>query len=124
MDELIKKYIQVRNKKSQLKVAYEAEVAKYVELQDKIEALILQKFGEMGMESVRTDEGTAYINVRTSVSVADPDAFRSYVRETGNLDLLELRPSKAAVEQHRDATSEFPPGVNWSETRVVNFRKS
>lgn len=124
MDELIKKYIQVRSKKSQLKAAYESEVAKYVELQDKIEALLLQKFGEMGMESVRTDEGTAYVSVRSSASVADADAYRTFIRETGNIDMLEMRPSKPAVEQYREATGVLPPGLNWSETRVVNFRKS
>ncbi|NVN99281.1 MAG: hypothetical protein HXX17_08155 [Geobacteraceae bacterium] len=123
MDEIVKTYIQVREKKSQLKAAFEEEQAKYTALQDKLEALILAKFQEMGIESTRTDYGTATATTRSSVSLADPDAFFQFVKENDAFDMIERRPAKAAVEQYKQATGDLPPGLNWSETRVVSIRR-
>lgn len=123
IQEIVEKYIKVREKKSQLKVERDRELAKYDELQDKLEALLLAKFQELGVASVRTAAGTAFTTLRTSVAAADPDAFFSFVKDTGSFDLLERRPSKSAVVQYRESTGELPPGINWSETRVVTFRK-
>lgn len=124
MDELVRTYIQVREKKSQLKAAYEEKAGELTALQDKIEALLLIKFGELGVESIKTDEGTAYTSVQTRASVADWDTFWSFVKEHEAYDMVERRVSKAAVEQYKSANDDLPPGLNWSETRVVNFRRS
>lgn len=124
MDELVKKFIQLRDKKSQLKAEYEATVAPLTELQDKIEALLLQRFQEMGVESIRTPEGTAYTTVHTSATVADWDAFLAFVKSHDSFEMIERRVSKAAVEQYKAAHSDLPPGLNWAETRSVNFRRS
>lgn len=124
LQEIVEKYIKVRDKRSLLKAERDRELAKFDELQDKLEALLLAKFQELGVESIRTEAGTAYASLRTSVSAADPDAFFTFIRETESFDLLERRPSKTAIEQYRESTGELPPGINWSQTRVVNFRKS
>lgn len=123
MDELVNTYIKVREKKSQLKAGYDAQVAKIDELQDKIEALLLIKFGELGVDSIKTEAGTAYTATRTSASVADWDSFIAFVKQHGAYEMLEHRASKEAVKQYRSANDDLPPGINWSETRVVNFRK-
>ena len=124
LDDLVKTYISVRTKKSQLKKQYDQQVARYDELQEKIEALLLIKFKELGVESIRTEQGTAYTQVRTSASVADWDTFFGFVKEHDAFDMIERRVSKAAVEQYRATAGDLPPGLNWSETRVVNFRSS
>lgn len=124
IDEMVSTYIRVREKKSQLKAKYDADKAKYDELQNKIEALLLIKFGELGVDSVKTDKGTAYTAKQTSASVADWDTFFGFVQAHNAFEMLERRVSKTAVEQYRSANDDLPPGVNWSETRVVNFRKS
>ena len=124
MDELVKTYIQVREKKSQRKAAYDSDIKKYDELQDKIEALLLVKFGDLGIDSIKTEAGTAYSSVRTSASIADWDMFFPFIQEHQAYDLLERRVSKAAVEQYKSANDDLPPGINYSETRVVNFRRT
>lgn len=126
MDDLVKTYIQLREKKSQRKAAYDADTARYDELQDKIEALLLHKFGELGIDSVRTEKGTAYASVRSSVSIADWDAFRTFCEAQDDpFTFIDRRPSKTAIEQYKSANDDqLPPGLNWSSTRVVNFRRS
>lgn len=124
IDELVQKYIQIREKRSRLKAEYEEKVAPYTEAQDRIEALLLALFGELGVDSVRTAEGTAYTATRVSATVADWDAFIAFVKTNDAYEMIERRVSKAAVEQYKAANEDLPPGVNWSETRVVNFRRS
>lgn len=125
MDDLVQKFIQLRTKKSQLEAAYDAEVAKYDNLQDKIEALLLLRFSEMGIDSVKTEQGTAYSSTRTSASMADWDSFKTFcTAQEDPYQYLDRRANKTAIEQYRAANDDLPPGINWSETRVINFRKS
>ncbi len=125
MDDLVQTYIKIREKKSQLKAAYEASTAKYDEVQDKIEALLLRRFGDLGVDSVKTPAGTAYTSVRSSATVADWDMFRQWLMQQDDpYVFLDRRVSKTAVEQYRAANEDIPPGVNWSETRTVNFRRT
>lgn len=126
MDDLVRTYIVLRGKKAQMKKDYDARTASIDELQDKIEALLLIRFQEIGVESVRTDEGTAYTAVRTSVSLGDADSFKEFcMRQEDPLTFVEMRVNKSAVLQFKEAMGgELPPGVNFTATRVVNFRSS
>lgn len=126
MDDLVKTYIRLREKKSQRKADFDTDIAKYDELQDKIEALLLLKFGELGIDSVRTEKGTAYASVRSSVSIADWDSFRTFCEAQDDpFTFIDRKASKTAIEQYKSANDDqLPPGVNWSATRVVNFRRS
>ena len=125
MDDLVQKFIQLREKKSQLKAKYDAEVARYDDLQTKIEALLLLRFSEMGIDSVKTEQGTAYSSTRTSASMADWDSFKTFcTAQEDPYQYLDRRANKTAIEQYRAANDDLPPGINWSETRVINFRKS
>jgi hypothetical protein len=126
MDDLVKTYIRLREKKSQRKADFDTDIAKYDELQDKIEALLLLKFGELGIDSVKTERGTAYASVRSSVSIADWDSFRTFCEAQDDpFTFIDRKASKTAIEQYKSANDDqLPPGLNWSATRVVNFRRS
>jgi type I site-specific restriction endonuclease len=124
LSEVVTKYIELRDKKAELKAEYDNKVASIDEVLDKIEVKLLQVFEETGSKSFSTPNGTAYASVRTSASVADKEAFMEYVKNTEQWPLLEVRASKTAVEQHRDLHEDLPPGINWREERVVNIRRS
>ena len=124
-EELIQTFIKVREKKSQLKAEYEARIAKYEEVQNKIEALLLIKFDEDGTTSAKTPAGTAYTSTLASVSVADKDVFKEFCSQQDDPFLfIDLRANKTAIEQYKAANEDLPPGLNWSETRTIRFRKS
>lgn len=125
MSDLVAKYIELREKKAQYKAEYEMKVAKLDEVMDKIEVKLLEVFDQTGMDSVKTEFGTAYTSTRNTASVADREAFMEFVKTKDEWPLLEVRASKAAVEQFRDANDgELPPGINWRSERVVNIRRS
>lgn len=124
LSELVAKYIELRDKKAQIKAEYDGKVAKLDENLDKIEAVLLKTFDSTGMESVKTEFGTAYTSTRTTASVADPDAFMTYCKANDAWHLLEKRVSKVAVEQYKDEHQDVPPGVSYRAERTVNIRRS
>lgn len=125
LSEAVSLYIKLRDQKAQMKAEFDASIAPLQEKMDKLEAKLLEVFNQTGMDSVKTEFGTAYATVRTTASVADRDAFMDFVKAHEEWSLLEVRVSKTAVEQFRSANDdELPPGVNVREERVVNIRRS
>lgn len=124
LSELVEAYIKLRDKKAELKAEYDGKVLMIQEKLDKIELKLLETFNRAGMDSVKTEAGTAYRTTRSSASVADRDAFMRFVMERGEWPLLEVRCSKQAVEQYKAANEELPPGINWKDEVVVNVRRT
>lgn len=124
MDELVQRYIALRDAKDKIRKAYLAKVATIEGVMDKIEAHILGSFNESGIDSVRTAAGTAYRQTRTSASVADWELVLDYVRKNELWHMLERRVSKDAVEAFKSEHGDLPPGINWREETVINVRRS
>lgn len=124
VEELVQQYILLRDRKAQMKAAYELKVGALTSVMDKVEARLLALFEEIGVDSMKTAAGTAYRSTRVSTTIADWDTFLQHVQRHGAWELLERRCSKTAVEQYKAANEDLPPGVNWSEERVVNIRRS
>lgn len=122
--ELVQKYIEIRDAREERKRAYNEADASDKAKQEKIEAKLLEVFQQSGIESLRTDAGTAYTTSRTTASVADKEAFMAFVTEKQEWPLLEVRAAKTAVEQYKDANGDLPPGINWRSEVVVNIRRS
>jgi hypothetical protein len=124
INELVKKYIELRDQKAQFKAEYDAKVANIETLLEKMEAVFLKHFELTGSESARTDAGTVFKGTRTSAKVADRDAFFAYVKAHDAFDLLDSRCNKTAVEQFKAANDDLPPGVDWRSEVTVNVRRS
>lgn len=125
IEDLVSQYIKIRDHKAKLKAEFDAKVTKFDEVQDKIEAALLKQFNEMGVDSMKTGAGTAYVSTRSSATIADWDTYRVFLQQQDDpFVFLERRPSKEAIVQFKSANDDLPPGVNWNEVRVVNFRRS
>lgn len=124
LNELVGKYIELRDKKSEIKAEYDQKVAKIDAVLEKIEAKLLSVFDDTGMDSCKTEFGTAYTSNRSTASVADREVFMNFIKENEEWPLLEIRASKSGVEQYKEANAELPPGINWRSERVVNIRRS
>lgn len=124
LSEAVSLYIQMRDKKAQMKADFDAKIAPLNEKMEKLEAKLLDVFNKTGMDSVKTEFGTAYTTTRTTASVADRETFMEYVKNNEEWALLEVRAAKTAVEQYRAVHDDIPPGVSIREERVVNIRRS
>lgn len=124
LSEAVEMYIKMRDKKAEMKADFDASIAPLNEKMEKLEAKLLDVFNKTGMDSVKTEFGTAYATTRSTASIADREVFMDYVKANEEWSLLEARVSKTAVEQFRSIHDDLPPGVNVRTERVVNVRRS
>ena len=118
-------YIKLRDRRAQRKAEYEAADAVDKEKQDKIEAYLLKEFNESGVDSIKTEFGTAYKSSRLSITTADKEAFfMNWVVPNQAWEFLDIKPNKTAVQQYKSVHEDIPPGLNWSETLEVKIRRS
>jgi len=122
--ELVEKYIVLRDKKAEIADEAKKKAAKINDMLTKIEARLLQHMNEQGVTSVKTEAGTFFKSRRTSTPVADWDAVLEYVKENDLWHMLERRVNKSAIEQFRDENDDLPPGVGWKEEVTVNVRRA
>jgi hypothetical protein len=120
---LVELYIQLRDRRSARKRAYEMEDESDKGKQEKIESLLLKRFNENGLESVRTKAGTAFKTTRTSITCADRELFFDFIKINELFDLLEARPAKTTVEQYFEAHGDFPPGLNINKALTISVRR-
>lgn len=124
LSELVAKYIELRDKKAKAKAEYDEKAVRLDAALTQIEGALLKTFDTAGMDSVKTEFGTAYTSVQSTASVADPDVFRQFVKDHDAWEMMQTRVSKAAVEQYKAVHGDIPPGINWREERVVNIRRA
>jgi hypothetical protein len=124
IDELIGKYVELRDKKAEIKAAYTEKAAKIDAVLDKIEGKLLETFTKSGTESVRTEFGTAYKSTVVSCTTADKSVFLKFVQDNDAWPLLDARPLKSAIVEYQEQHQNIPPGLNWSSEVVVNVRRA
>lgn len=123
-DEIVERYILLRDKKAEMKRFFDEKVATVDTELERIEGELLRVFNETGIENVKTKYGTAFRDTRTSATVADRDTFfHKFVIPNEAWEFLESRVSKSAVEQYIKAHEDLPPGVNWSSAYTIKIHR-
>lgn len=123
-DVLIKKYIALRDRRSERKRAFEVEDEVDKTAMGKIENDMLRRLNERGTDSSTVrGVGVAFKKTRSYCSVADWDIFFKYVQDHQAWHMLTHAASKDAVSEFKEANNDLPPGLNWTETIAVNFNR-
>jgi len=122
--ELVGKYIAVRDKMNALKKDHKAQIAPYTKALETLENEFKKSMDSSGVENLKTSEGVAFLASQSSVTASDKISFLAYVQENDAWHLLDIRPSKTAVQEFVQEFNAPPPGVNYTRRQVVNVRKS
>lgn len=123
--QLVELYIKLRDKRAQRKAAFENDDADDKHRQEKIEALLLVRFENAGLESIKTSAGTAYKTVKTSATIADKDAFfNGWVIPNQQWEFLDIKANKTSILDYKTLNNDLPPGINWREEIAINVRRS
>ena len=121
---LVKLFIALRDRRARRKADFQLDDVDDKEKQERIEIEFLKRFNERGIDNVSARGiGTAYRSVRASAKVSDWDSLLEFIQKEGAWEMLERRVSKVAVEQFKAETNDLPPGADWGETQVINFRR-
>ena len=143
--QLVENYIKLRNKIAELKEAFKARVTPILELQQKIEGVLMAELDKLKAQSLKTNSGTAFTQVETSATVEDWEKTLDYIQTNQAWELLEKRVAKGAVlatieekiqfvkaaltegtitkeEAAEEIKRALVPGVKVSQIRVLRVR--
>lgn len=122
--DVVTKYIALRDKRDTIMREAKEKAAKIDEHLEKIEGKVMGVLDSLGLESVRTEAGTAYVAERTSATVADWDITLDHIRQNNLWHMLEKRVNKKAVDEYKAENDDLPPGINYRVVRTLNVRRS
>lgn len=121
---IIQAYVDLRDKRSALKKKFEAMDEELVSKMDKLEGALLKRLNEAGAESLKTEAGTAYIQLKKKASCADWPSFWQWIVDNGRPDMLEKRVSASTVKEYEEENKELPPFLNVITEREVVVRRA
>jgi hypothetical protein len=122
--QLVEMYVQLRDRRAQRKAAFENSDADDKARQEKIEGILLKRFEDSGLESIKTAAGTAYKSLRSSASIADWDTFLEYIKANDAWELLTKGCNKTSVVEFKQESNSLPPGINWREEISIGVRRA
>lgn len=123
-DQVTFAYINLRDKRKELKDAYEAADAELVAKMDKIEVWLLMQLDALGADSLKTEHGTAYISTRDRATCGDWGTFWEWAAANGRVDMLEKRVATKPVAEYLEQYGELPPGISIERERSVTIRRA
>jgi len=123
-DQLIERYVTIRDGKAELEAAHKQKTARFNRAMEKIENLLMARLDAEGEESKRTPHGTCYKAVHTRAKVSDRDAFLHFVTEHDAWDFVESRVNGKAVEKYVEEHGDVPPGVKTTRYVKVGVRRA
>lgn len=124
LDRLARIYRKIRGRIQELTQAYEDEVGKLEEQKDEIAREMKDRMMSSGLKSVRTDEGTVMLGVKTRYSTQDWDSFKKFVLAHEAVELLERRIAQSNMKQFLEENpGVVPPGLNSDSEYVITVRK-
>jgi hypothetical protein len=124
VNKLVSVYVKIRDKRAEIKAAYESEDASLQEKLGIIEAQLLSLCKEHGVESLRTEAGTATRSVKERIWAADWDAFKEFVRANDAIDLLEHRVHQGNYKKWAEDHPDVVAPVNIDRKYAITVRRS
>lgn len=125
-DVVVGKYIALRDKRTEMKRAYEAEDAPLKAAMEKCEAWLLVQCNALGVDNLTIKGlGTAIKGKSMQVSCKDWSAFHQWVKENDQLDMFERRIARATLKSYlEDHDNTIPPGLDVIFEQTVTVRRT
>ena len=124
IEKLVKAYIGIRNKRSELSAEFKEADGKLVEKQDKIKRALLEHCKEHNVDSVKTPEGLFYRTTKTSYWTSDWESMFKFIKEHDVPEFFEKRRNQTHVREFlEDNPGLVPMGLNVDSEYVVSVRK-
>jgi len=90
---------------------------------ERLTVWLKEKGDELGTESFRAENGTAYKVTKESFRVGNWDSILDFIQKTDNFQMLEKRISKNATKEIYEDLGALPPGVEYFAEIEYQVRK-
>lgn len=124
-DKLVKVYLKMRDTRSKLSKEFEDADRVVKEQMRLLEVELLKVCNSVGATSIRTEFGTIMRGVDTRYWTSDWGAMHEFVKETGQVDLLERRVAQGNMKEFlREHPDMMPKGMNIESSYKITIRRS
>lgn len=125
ISETVARYVELRSSLDAARKIYRDMEKEVKEEMDSLEMDILKVSDETGVDSFKTEFGTAYRVTKIFTAVEDRELLNKFVLETQDLGIFTNHLTKAHIlELMDDGMIPQNVGIAYSEERAINFRKS
>jgi hypothetical protein len=124
LNKVVSTYLKIREKRSEIKKAYDAEDAELKSKLKTLEGFMLGKLNETNADSVKTEAGTFYRQEDVTPTGSDWQALYRWIAENDAFDALERRIKKGFITEYMEThEGGLPPGVSVFREYVVRVRR-
>lgn len=120
-EDLVAAFRKLRKSRDDAKRKFTDSQAPTLDALRRIETEAQRRLLERESSSFKTAEGTCFSKDDTSVTAPNKTVFLDWIKEKGQWDLLDIRPSKTAVMGYVEGCGEIPPGLDVSIRKKVQF---
>lgn len=125
VDKLTETYLKIKNKRSEISAQFKLEDDALSAKQDKIKAALLSHCKENNVDSVRTQGGTFFRQVRSKYWTSDWESMYKFVLDNKVPEFFTKSLNQSNIKQFLEENPEsVPPGLNIDSEYVLSVRKS
>jgi len=121
--EAVESYVALRDELQAWMKERDAEEREKKDQLEQIEVWLLQMADNTGVESFKTQYGTAYKTFDEHYRIQDWDSFIQYVKDTDNFQLIQKRVTKSAAKEIHNETGELPIGLDYFKEAKMHVRR-
>ena len=122
-EQLVARYIELRDAVTQLKQAYDAKDAVLKDAQDAIATELSNRMQVAGLTSMKTGAGGVSRITKRSIVMRDSGEFMRFIRITNLPELLQKRPSTKEIEEYVSSGNALPEGLGYDDKITISVRK-
>ena len=122
LDQMIENYVKIRDAKAEAKKAFDKETERMTQAMVKLEGMFTKQLDDLGVESFRSEHGTVFKKLRSSVSIADRDEFYQWAVSNDELGAIDMKANAKAVRELLQKGTQVP-GVKYSESYQIGVRR-
>lgn len=121
---LTRVFLKIRDKRAELKAAFEQEDGKLEMQLNAIKSTLLDYCKAQGVDSVRTESGTFYRTMKTRYWTNDWDSMNTFILDNRVPQFFEKRLNQTVLRQFLEENPDVvPPGLNTDSEYVITVRK-
>ena len=124
LDKLCRAFINIRDKRAEMKREFEDADAGLRRKQDVIRAALLDHCKEHNVDSVKTEAGTFYRTTKKRYWTSDWDSMHRFILDNEVPQFLDKRLNQGNVREFlEDNPDLLPPGLNADVEYTISVRK-
>lgn len=116
VEQVVAGYITYRDQVAEISKRHAEELAPFRDAMDKMEAWLMEKMNQDGVESYRTGSGTPYKATHTSIKLEDPEAFKAFLLGPAQEALVKYFQSSGYVlngSDHQHILTLLQQAIRW-----------